>query len=340
MSEQKVKKKRCWRKPLLILVLLALVGAALWFFVLPGLMASATTTYDSYTASIGSISNAMSFSGSISVTNYESLSPSADGTVRQIYVEEEQAVTEGQRLVRLSTGETLKANFDGQVNAINVSAGDSVTANTELIQIVDFDNMSVSIRVDEYAIADIYVGQACRVTVTALGVTFDSVITHINRIPSNSGSTAYYTVTAEFTVTENVLPGMQVTVVIPEEEADNAVILSKKALSFGQDNSAYVLMRNAGGDMEQVAVEIGVDNDNYVQITSGLSDGDTVYAVAETSASSTGGLAGLFSSLGGGTAPAGGTQPSGGDMPSGFPGGGTGNRGGGMGNGGMGGGRP
>lgn len=338
MSEQKPKKKRRWRKPLLILILLALVGAALWFFVLPGLMASATTTYDSYTASIGSISNAMSFSGSISVINYESLSSSGDGTVRQIYVEEEQAVTEGQRLVRLSTGETLKANFDGQVNAINVTEGDSVNTNTEIIQIVDFDNMSVSIRVDEYAIADIHVGQACRVTVTALDVTFDSEITHINRIPSNSGGTAYYTVTAEFAVTENVLPGMQVTVVIPEEEADNAVILSKKALSFGPDNSAYVLMRGDSGDMEQVPVEIGVDNDNYVQITSGLSDGDMVYAVAQTSTNSATGLAGLFSSFGNATAPANITQ-QGGNMPSGYPGGGGNyNRGNGM--GGMGGGRP
>lgn len=342
----KTKKKHRLRKLIFWLVLVLLLGAYLWFFLLPSLRAEATTTYDSYTATTGSISNSMSFSGSISVTNYETLSPSGEGTVRQIYVSEEQAVKEGDKLVRLSTGETLKANFDGNVNEISVSVGDSVTANDGLIQIVDFQNMSVSLRVDEYAIANISVGQACKVTVTALDVAFDSTISHINRIPSNSGSTAYYTVTAEFVATENVLPGMQVTVVIPQEEADNAVIVSKSALSFGRDNSAYVLKKNQSGEMEQVAVEIGVDNDNYVQILSGVTEGETVYAVAKTTTSTTG-LASLFSSFGGGM-PSGGEMPSGGNMPGGMgngnmpsmPGGMGGGSGSGMGGGGMGGGRP
>ena len=96
--------------------------------------------------------------------------------------------------------------------------------------------------------------------------TFESEITHINRIPSGGNSTAYYTVTAEFSGSEDVLPGMQVTVVIPENEAENVVILSSDALSFGPSNSAYVLMKNEAGEMEQSSVEIGVDNDNYVEI--------------------------------------------------------------------------
>ena len=325
MSQVKVKSKRKhrWRRLILILLLLLAAIAYVTFILLPDLRAQATTTYDSYTATLGSISNSLSFSGSISVTNYETLSASGEGTVRQIYVTEEQEVKEGDKLLRLSTGETLKANFDGNVNEISVDLGDSVTANDGLIQIVDFQNMSVSIRVDEYAIAEISVGQACRVTVTALDVTFDSSITHINRIPANSGSTAYYTVTAEFVATDNVLPGMQVTVEIPQEEADNAVILNKSALSFGRDNSAYVLKQNESGEMEQTAVEIGVDNDSYVQILSGVSEGETVYAVAQSSGSSATGLAALFSGMGGGgQMPAGGMgDMGGGQMPSNMGGG-------------------
>ena len=45
------------------------------------------------------------------------------------------------------------------------------------------------------------------IAVTALGETFDSEITHINRISASQGSTAYYTVTCEMDVTEDVLPG-------------------------------------------------------------------------------------------------------------------------------------
>ena len=93
-------------------------------------------------------------------------------------------------------------------------------------------------RVDEYSVSKVSAGQACVVSVTALNMTFDSTITHINRIASGGNSTAYYTVTAEFSGTETVLPGMQVTVTIPEEEADNVVILNRDALSFTNGNSA------------------------------------------------------------------------------------------------------
>ena len=322
MSEN-VKKKRRKRVRKLIgtLVLLLVLGGLFYLLVWPQLTASATTTYDSYTAVRGTISNSLSFSGSISVKNYETLTASSAATVRKIYVTEEQQVSKDDRLVRLSSGETVKAGFDGQVNQISVEEGDEVSANAELIQIVDFSNMKVSLRVDEYSISQVYVGQECSVSVTALDLTFDSKITHINRISASNGSTAYYTVTAEVSVTSDVLPGMQATVTIPQEEAADAVILNKDALSFDRQNSAYVLLKDDNGDMQETAVEIGVDNDNYVEIKSGLTADQTVYKLAETKASSSGGLlSGLSSLFGGGTQQQQSTTPNfsqmgGGNMP-------------------------
>lgn len=295
MAQKTKKKSTWWKKLLIILLLVALVVGYVWFFVLPKLKADATVTYDGYTASRGTISNSMDFSGSISVINYETLSAEGNGTVRQIYVSEEQAVKEGDKLIRLSSGETLKANFDGHVNQLNVENGDSVSMGQGLVQIVDFANMQVTFRVDEYDIANIRVGQECRVNVTALDTTFNSAISHINRIPSNSQGTAYYTVTADFVVTENVLPGMQVTVVIPQEEAVNAVLLSKSALSFDDTNSAYVFKKDKNGNMVTEPVEIGVDNDNYVEVLSGVTEGETVYAVKKTETLT--GWAAMFSSM-------------------------------------------
>ncbi len=327
-SKRKRRAKRI-KKLLGWLVFLGLLAGAFYLFVWPELNASATTTYNSYTATRGSISNSMSFSGSVSVVNSETLTAEAAGTVRRIYVAEGEAVTAGQKLMRLSNGEVITASFDGEVNEISVDEGDDVAANADLIQIVDFGNLKVSMRVDEYSVAKVSVGLACEVTVTALDTTIQSTITHINRIASGGNSTAYYTVTAEFSGVEKVLPGMQVTVTIPEEEAENAVIISRDALSFGPANSAYVLMKNDAGEMEQVAVTLGVDNDNYVEITSGLNEGDTVYVVVQTQADSSSGLASLFSSLTGGTqqTTTTGTMPDMSNMPDfssgGGPGGGS-----------------
>ena len=307
----KPKKKRRWLRRLITwLVLLALAAGAFALFVLPAWQAEATTTYVKYTASRGTITNALSFSGSVSVVNNETLTAGAAGTVRALYVAEGDQVESGDKLLRLSNGETLKASFDGTVNELSVEEGDEVAAGASLIQIVDFAHMKVAMRVDEYQISQVQEGLACRITVTALGETFDSEITHINRISASQGSTAYYTVTCEMEVTEDVLPGMAVTVTIPQEEAVDAVLLAKDALSFDVDNSAYVLVQTAEGVMEKQAVEVGVDNDNYVEIVSGLEEGDEVYAQETTSVSASTGLSSLISLFGGGASMPGGGQNS------------------------------
>ena len=334
------------KKLLVWLILLALAAGAFYLFVLPKWKAEATITYNQYDARIGTISNSLSFNGSVSVKNSETISAENAATVRVIYVQEEQHVKKDDRIMRLSDGTTVKASFDGQINLISVEVGDDVSMGETLVQVVDFGTMTVSMRVDEYSISELEVGQACRVNVKALSQTFDSEISHINRIPSGGGSTAYYTVTAELTVSEDVLPGMACTVTIPQEEAVDTIILNRSALSFGPDNSAYVLMYDENQVMQQVPVEIGVDNDNYVQITAGLNVGDTVYKEVQENVSAASGLMSLFSSMGGGMQQQTGMQQGG--MPGGFgggnmpdfgsrPGGSGGSFGGGMG-GGMGGG--
>ncbi|MGN0747084.1 MAG: efflux RND transporter periplasmic adaptor subunit [Aristaeellaceae bacterium] len=335
VAGKKRKRGRILKKILVWALTAAAAILVVRFVVWPRLDKGATTTYNSYTARIGTISNALSFSGSVQVMNNETITSSGAATVRQLYVSEGDRVTRDQRLMRLSDGTTVKASFDGEVNQLNVAVGDEVSANTSLIQIVDFENMQVSMRVDEYAITELSVGQACQISITALGKAFDSEIASINRISSGGGSTAYYTVTAKLTASGGVLPGMAATVTIPQEEAVDCVILNRDALSFAQDNSAYVLMQDESQAMQQVSVTLGVDNDNYVEITSGLKDGDVVYTVAASKDSSASGLlSSLFSSLGGGMQPAAGapTQNNsnskrntgsygGGTMPGGMPGG-------------------
>ena len=96
-----IKKKKPWKRRLkkliVLLVVLGLAVGAVRLFVWPSLQASATTTYGSYTATTGTISNAMSFSGNVNVQNSETFTASSAGTVREIYVSEEQEVKAGDR---------------------------------------------------------------------------------------------------------------------------------------------------------------------------------------------------------------------------------------------------
>lgn len=292
------KKKKKWLRRLIWLIILVLLGCGIYFIGLPMLKASVTVTYDTYTATTGSISNSLSFSGSFALKNSEILYSSSEATVRTIYVAAGDDVKEGDKIMRLSNGDILKASFDGRINTLDVSEGDTVAANTQLAQVVDFNTLSVSIRVDEYDISEVYVGQACTVTSTSQEKSFETTISSINYVSGSSGNVAYYTATADVTVDEGIYPGMQASVTIPQESVENVVILKMDALSFDFNNQAYVWMQDENGELYQVEVEVGVDNGNYVEIKSGLSDGDTVYVEAEQTTAASG-LSSLLSGLGG-----------------------------------------
>lgn len=296
--QAKPRRKRRVRKIILFLLILLLLAAAGWF-AYNSLKAEYTVTYDSYTATTGSISNALSFSGNLSLIDSATYAASSSGTVKTIYVAAGDEVQEDEKLLRLSNGETITAGFSGRVNKLNVEKGDEVSIGQELVQIADFRHMKVSFRVDEYDIGNVQVGQACTVTATATEKRFDSAIETIDYISSSSGNVAYYTATARVEVDDaSVLPGMQATVSITQEEAQDVVILKVDAISFDATNQAYVWMKNEAGELEQKYITTGVSNGNYIEITEGLTDGDEVYVEVETTATS--GAAGLLSGLFGG----------------------------------------
>ncbi len=305
------RKKHLLRRILLILLSLALVaGGALYAY--ESLRQKYTISYTGYSASTGSISNALSLSGSLTLIDSKAYVAAADTTVRDVYVSVGDNVKEGERLLRLSDGTTIKADFDGRINTLPVATGDDVAAEATLLQLADFTHMKVSMRVDEYDIANVYPGAPCTVTVTATEKAFSSTVTEINYISSSTGNVAYYSATAYVDVDDGIYPGMQVTVSIPQEEAENVVVLKMDALSFDSTNAAFVYKQSEDGTMTEVPVEVGVSNGNYVEIKSGVASGEEVYVQSEieTPSAVTGLLSGLF----------GGQQIMPGGMPNGFPG--------------------
>ena len=288
------KKKRILRRIAGILVLLILLGGV-GVYAWAKLRDQYTVTYDEYTATTGTISNSLSFTGSLALRDSATYTASGSATVRNVYVAEGDAVKKGDKLVRLSSGTTFTADFDGRVNLVSVKAGDEVAAGDTVIQIADFDHMQVSFRIDEYDIGDVQVGERCTVTATATEKVFESAVESINYISSSTGNVAYYTATANVDVDGGVYPGMQVTVSIPQEEAANVVVLKADALSFTLENQAFVYKMKEDETLEEVQVEVGVSNGNYVEIKSGLQAGETVYTVSEKTEDSLNSLlTGLF----------------------------------------------
>ena len=332
--KKKGRKRKTVKRLIWTLVILLAVGVAAWS-VYSKLKAEYNLSYDPYTATTGSISNSLSFTGSMQLVNSATYTASAEAKVKEVYVAVGDKVREGDRLVRLSGGETIEAEFDGTVSAVEAEKGDEVKAEAALVTVADFDHMTVSVRVGESNISQVSVGQRCRVTVSSAGAVFDS---EIGKIIANAmdkvgkdgtitveeaktiettldvvegmqfdkgylspyfvNNAAYYTakVDVDTSESENVWPGMQATVTVPLEEAKDVTVLKMEALSTARDNTAYVYKENEAGEMEKVTVTVGVSNGKYVEIKDGIASGETVFKVAEKTEEETG-LAALFSGL-------------------------------------------
>ena len=332
-KKRKGRKKKIVKRIIWTLILLLIIGVALWS-VYSKLRADYKITYDPYTATTGSISNSLSFTGSMQLINSATYTATEETKVREVYVAVGDKVKDGAKLMRLSDGTSIEAEFDGTVSAVNVAKGDEVKAEDSLITVADFDHMKVSVRVGESNISSVSVGQDCKVTVSSAGASFDAKIDEINYAEYTGNNVAYYTATVyvDTSATENIWPGMQATVTVTLDEATDVTMLKNEALSTARDITAFVYKENANGEMEQVEVTVGVSNGNYVEIKSGVTSGETVYKIAEKEEQASG-LAGLFSGLFGNTQVnrpgSGGGMPDfgSGNMPDfsgGFPGGGSG----------------
>lgn len=281
-DSSKEKWVRKWAFRLGALVLVAVVGWIGWDAIRPLVMADAVTVYSAYTVEEGAIETDMSFSATINVRSRQSAYASADATVQTIFVEDGQQVEKDDKLIQMSDGEIVRAEIQGTVNEISVRQGDTVLEGDALIDICDLQDLEVTITVDEYDIEKISVGQTCTVTVLPLETSFEAQISSINRVSESLGSVAYYTVLANFTAPEQVLPGMQATVSMDSNRVEDAAVLDMNALAFDEENKPYVLSLQADGTYEPVYVEVGINDGMKAEIVSGLEIGDTVYAVSGT----------------------------------------------------------
>lgn len=274
-----MKKKRKWLKWVILLAALAVMAVV---FMLPKLRTASESLYKSETVTRGSISTYYSFSGSVKLARSESHSALSACEVREVYVSEGDRVKKDDRLMRLSDGRTLKAGMDGEVTDVAFEKDDNVAAGQTLVEIADFDSMRIEFDVDEFDVDAVSVGADARVTIDALDCEFISPITRVSKIASTVGDIAYYSARVEpdmDALPDGILPGMRVDVKVTGACADDALMIKMDALSFDEYNKPYVLVDGAEGK-ERRYVETGINDGVYVQITGGLSEGETAYYTA------------------------------------------------------------
>ena len=239
----------------------------------------------------------------------------AAGTVTAINVQEGGAVNKDDIVLQISgedlteaiqsAAETLRSaelNMDNLQEAMNnytitspisgtiiekaAKVGDALSTGSDLCTIYDLSYLEMTIKVDELQVSSLKVGQSVQVTADAVkDKTYEGLLTRVSMKGDTSGGTTTYPVTVRIDETTGLRPGMNANAEIVVAQAKNALTVPNAAIVRG----SYVLVRqdspsavNADASMSApegyvyVKVKTGVSDDNYTQVTSGLSESDTI----------------------------------------------------------------
>lgn len=256
----------------------------------------------------------------------------------------------------------ITAPIAGTVIQKNSKAGDTLDSSDKTVMAVvaDMSKMVFTIDVDELDISQISVGQTVTITADAQpDKTYTGVVENISLIGTASNGVTSYPVEVSITDYDGLLPGMNVDASIVVEAKENVLMIPSAALYRGNwvavqgtapNNNQKQSEQTASSDNTDkdqqngkrgqaspptnipngfyaVQVETGISNDDYIEITSGLSLDDVVYlnqTVTSNNNNQTmmGGMPGDMGAMGGGM-PGGGMPSGNGGPPS-----GAGNRGG------------
>lgn len=199
-----------------------------------------------------------------------------DVRIAQLQVEQAQAALEQ---ARNNLDEArLVAPFDGVVAAVNVREGEVAVGALPAIVLVDNRQYHVDVAVDEVDITRIAPGQAVTVTLDALpNDLFLGVVERIAPQPTLTAGIVSYPVRVLVQSQDARLrSGLTATAEIVVQEERDVVLAPNWAIRRDRVTGQAFASVLRDGQIQEVAVTLGLRNESFSQIVSGLNEGDTV----------------------------------------------------------------
>ena len=182
---------------------------------------------------------------------------------------------------------TITSPISGTVIEKNLKAGDQLNGGDSgaMAVIYDLSQLELQMDVSELDIGQIQPGQTVEITAEALpGQTFTGVVEKVSVNGTTTDGFTTYPVTILLSEYGDLNPGMNVSAHIIVERAENAMCVPAEAVN--SDGTVLVAGEGAFAEdgvtiadpskIESRPVTLGRGNQDYVEITSGLEEGETV----------------------------------------------------------------
>lgn len=181
------------------------------------------------------------------------------------------------RQVQLSYTD-IRAPFSAVVVDRAIKLGDTVAPNQILFRVSDFDPLLCKIQVPEKELPKLHKGQPAYLTVEAWpGERFEASVLRLS--PVVDSTTGTIRVTLQVQGQNKLRPGMFASVFLETDRHDDAMTIPKSALSLESlGDTVYIV----NGDVAaRRAVQLGYEEADIVEVTSGLEETDHVIVVGQ-----------------------------------------------------------
>ncbi len=208
--------------------------------------------------------------------------PAADISAQEVAVRLAEATLK-QRQILLEKA-TLRAPFDGVIDAISVNAGEQVSAAEEVMAIVNMKQFRIDARVDEIDVARLAPGQTAVVTLDSLPD--ERLTARVAFVGASAvvqqGVVSYPVILDLETSQAPVRPGMTASAAVEVARRENVLLVPNRAIrTQGRSRTVEVMV---DGKPETRTVSVGMSNDQLTEVLDGLREADSVVIPSTTTA--------------------------------------------------------
>lgn len=240
-----------------------------------------------------------------SYVNQERVASSTEGLVTEVHVQEMDKVEEGDPIISLAGSDVqetiqekldkirelesglrklnsvfpmlnITSSIDGVIAGIYKQEGEATTPGDWIGHVYTTSNMSMFTEVDDIDVLYIKQGSKVEVTVDALpGEIYEGEVKTVSTMGQSQDGISRFAVYIDVKGGSQLRPGMQANAYIDAGSAEDVLLIPIEAI-FQEENKHKVEILEAGNKTQVVNVELGLMNDRYAEVKSGLEEGDMV----------------------------------------------------------------
>ena len=253
-------------------------------------------------------------SGKIQMPDTYSVTSALSGRVKKVYVSNNDYVKAGQKLFELDNDSyvtelnkgrleledamlslksyekqledyNITAPIDGVVMTKNYKEGDTIYTGSSAVTLAvvsNTDKVKFSMKIDELDISKMKIGQAVAVSADALPSNkFNGEVTSIAGEGTAANGVSNYLVQVTIKEPGELKSGMNVTAKTVVAEKNNILKVPAEAVQKTDGKYYVTLPADSAGNKKTVEVTAGINNKDYIEVVSGVAEGEEIVLPAK-----------------------------------------------------------